>query len=272
MPIPRVKTQAIIVESPKSRCGDNWDKNVKVREPFKGVDAFFRNMLSLGERSQLTARDPDFVEQLEWEWARVKKLRGDLAQFLNAAQRKNLDTYLGRAEIYLADSKKIQASWKVGFSTKDFGQVMTFPIDVNFADIGGGFCTIHGPGYKAKKSGEFDCPTQEEIVGHNKDAEKWKVLVEGVVKNLRCSEEVMRKSEVLALNRNRVEAGDEMPEPISGPPDLPDEAQESKEEGEGVLEQEGEGVLEEPKTKKRKKKSALPLVAAAAVGALLFLK
>ena len=270
MPIPRVKTQATIVESPKSRCGDNWDKNVKVHEPFKGVDAFFRNMLSLGERSQLEARDPDLVEQLEWEWARVKKLRGDLAQFLNTDQRTNVDTYVGRAKAYLADAKKIQASWKLGFSTKTFGDVMPFPIDVNFADIGGGFCTIHGPGYKAKKSGEFNCPTQEEIVGHNKDAEKWKALVEGVVKNLRCSEEVMRKSEVLALNRNRVEAGDEDPAPISGPPDLPDETRGSEEEGEGVLEDLGEGVLEEPKTTKRKKKSAVPLVAAAGVAFLLF--
>jgi len=266
MPIPRVKTVATSVESPQSLCGENWDKNVQVRQPYKGTDEFFRDMLSLGEKTQLQSRDPELIEQTKWELNRVKKLLAQLRDRLDAGQSARVDTYLARARTYLNDAQKLQASWKLGFETKSYGKVMPFALHITFAEIGDGFCVTKGPGYKAQASGEFDCPTKEEIVGHDKDAQKWKVLVGAALKNIRCSEELMRKAEVFSLNKNyHVEP----PKPALAIQEPLEE--EIEEEGEGVLGDQGDAQDEE-KPRKKRKKSTAPLIVAAGIGALLVLK
>jgi len=201
MPIPRVKTEATSVESPKSKCGDNWDKNIKVRNPYKGVDKFARSLLSLAEVDLVNARDGELPAQLDWERSRVKKLLGDHKSILNTEQRINIEKYLSRAQVYLADAEKIQKLWASGFATAGYGVVDAFAININASDIGGGFCVNKPPGYKAKSEYEFNCPTHEELQGHSKDAEKWGALVLAAMKNIRCAEEVIRKAEVLQLNR-----------------------------------------------------------------------
>lgn len=201
MPIPRVKTEATNVESPKSKCGDNWDKNVKIRNPYKGVDKFVRSLLSLAEADLVSERDDGIVGQLEWERARVKKMRGDHKSVLNSEQRKNIDAYLERAQLYIKDATKIQNLWASGFATAGYGVVEILPININVSDIGNGFCMNKPPGYRAKGQYEFNCPKLEEVQGHQKDADKWGILIVAAMKNIRCAEEVIRKAEVLRLNK-----------------------------------------------------------------------
>ena len=201
MPIPRVKTEATSVESPKSKCGDNWDKNIKVRNPYKGVDKFARSLLSLAEVDLVNARDDELPAQLELERARAKKLRGDHKSILNSEQRANVDKYLGRAQVYLKDAAKIQKLWASGFATAGYGLVSPFAINTDVSDIANGFCLTKPPGYKAKNKYEADCPPLEEVQGHAKDAEKWGTLILASMKNIRCADEVIRKTEVLRLNK-----------------------------------------------------------------------
>lgn len=179
MSIPRVKTKSTSVESPRSRCGDNWDKNIKVRNPYRSVDRYFRNMLSLAESDLVSARDDELPAQLELERARVKKLRGDKAPVLTSDQRRNIDRYLSNAEMYLKDAAKIQHQWASGFATVNYGDVEAIPIRFR-----------PPPGTK-----------YEVVRGHDKDAVKWTALIVASLKNIRCAEEVIRKTEVLKLNK-----------------------------------------------------------------------
>lgn len=180
MPIPRVKTKSTSIESPRSRCGDNWDKNIKVRSPYRGVDRHFRNMLSLAEANLVAARDEELPAQLEFERIRVKKLRGDQDHILNTQQRRNTDRFLANAQAYLEDAARIQERWSLGFATQKYGDVEPVPIRMR-----------PPPGTK-----------YEVLRGHDKDAAKWTSLILAALKNIRCAEEVIRKVEVLALNRS----------------------------------------------------------------------
>lgn len=179
MPVPRVKTQSTGVQSPRSRCGDNWDKNIKVRNPYRGLNRYFRNMLSLAEADRVQARDEELPAQLRLERARVRKLRGDLERDLTLDQRRNIDRYLTNAGIYLEDAEKIQKQWSLGFATANYGDVE--PLSIRFQPP---------PGTK-----------YEVMRGHEKDASKWTALVLAALKNIRCAEEVIRKTEVLKLNK-----------------------------------------------------------------------
>ena len=202
MTTPRVKTETTTVESPKSKCGDNWDKNVKVRNPYHGVDKHARSLLSLAETDLVTARDAEIAGQLELERMRAQKLLADHKSILNSTQRKNIETYLDRARIYIKDAAKIQDLWATGFATGAYGLVQPFPIHINVSDIGNGFCMGKPPGYQAKSDYEFNCPKFEEVQGHAKDAEKWTALIVAAMKNIRCADEVVRKAEVLQLNKS----------------------------------------------------------------------
>lgn len=179
MPTPRVKTKSIQAESPRSRCGDNWDKNIKVRNPHHGVDRYFRNMLSLADIEFVESRDEELPSQLQLELARVQKLRVDLDRVLEIRQRRNIDRYLSNAHLYLEDAAKIQDRWSNGFATAHYGDVE--PISLRLRPPQG---------------------TRYEVVrGHEKDAAKWTALILASLKNIRCAEEVIRKAEVLRLNK-----------------------------------------------------------------------
>lgn len=179
MPTPRVKTKSTSVESPRSRCGDNWDKNIKVRNPYRGVDRYFRNMLSLAEQHLVASHDDEIPGQLELERKRVKKLQGDKATLLSLPQRRNVDRYLENAKMYIEDAAKIQRMWSNGFITDHYGSVDPLPINVTPAP---GVC------FEARK-------------GHEKDSLKWTSLILSSLKNIRCAEEVIRKAEVLKMNK-----------------------------------------------------------------------
>ncbi len=130
MPIPRVKTEATSIESPKSKCGDNWDKNIKIRNPYKGVDKFVRSLLSLAEPDLVSARDDEIPGQLELGRAFAKKILGDKKPILNSEQRKNIELYLDRAKLYIKDAAKIQKLWASGFATGGYGLVEPLPIHI----------------------------------------------------------------------------------------------------------------------------------------------
>ena len=136
-------------------------------------------MLSLAESDLVAVRDDELPAQLEWERARVKKLRGDKASTLTSDQRRNIDRYLGNAEMYLKDAAKIQQCWASGFSTVNYGDVEPLPIRV-----------------RPPAGTKYDI-----IRGHDKDAAKWTALILASLKNIRCAEEVIRKTEVLKLNK-----------------------------------------------------------------------
>lgn len=136
-------------------------------------------MLSLAEADLVAARDKELPAQLELERARVKKLRGDKAAILTTDQRRNIDRYLANAEVYLEDAAKIQRKWASGFATANYGDVEAIPIQFR-----------PPPGTK-----------YEVVRGHDKDALKWTALVVASLKNIRCAEEVIRKTEVLKLNK-----------------------------------------------------------------------
>ncbi len=135
-------------------------------------------MLSLADPPLVSQRDDELVSQLGLERGRVRRL-GDRQNVLTPGQRRNVETFLERARIYLLDADKIQKQWMHGFATKKFGDVPAIPIS-------------------SRPSQDVD---PEVVKGHGKDAVKWSMLVDASLKNIRCAEEVIRKMQVFKLNQ-----------------------------------------------------------------------
>lgn len=307
---PRIKTKNQIAKTvlPQSPCGMNWFYDVNVRSPHGETDVVTRVLPALGDKQQTRDRDPDMTSQLEAERKRVKTLRGQFKSLLTSSQKSNTEKFLDRAKKYIEDAVSIEDGWRQGFfSILADLHVEPFPIDIDFEDIRNGFC-IGKYGYESQNIYEPNCPSLDEVVGHDKDVEKWQKLVVAAAVNIRCAEEVIRKAEIKEANRQEaiknvkltgihiMEVGDIKPPapgvggiqmgpvtvPGGAPQTMPVDPSAVTVRGQtvmvadGVEEDVGEGeiveeidVIEETAPKKKKKKSNAPLIAAVGIGALL---
>lgn len=186
-------TQSVAL--PQSACGQNWYLSVNVRNPYQGWDKHSRTLNSLGEKSQVANREEGVIKQFDDERKRVDGLRSQHKAALTSSQKSNVDKYLTRAKKYLEDADSIENAWRSGFLG-----IQPFPISMDYGDIGNGFC-IGKYGHESTNIYEPSCPTQDQMIGHNLDAEKWTKLMMGAVLNVRCAEEVIRKAEIKEANK-----------------------------------------------------------------------
>ncbi len=300
--VPRVKTETETIHSPISKCGDNWWKDVRVRCPYLGTDTAFRTLPSLGDPGQVEHLDPEFLEEMLVDHARITKFVSRKLNKLSDQQRQNIAALLNRAAAYIRDAKTIWQFWATGFSTTNAGKIAAWP--------------LNGHPY-----GQINANIEE---GHAKDVEKWRRLVRAALRNLRCAEEVVKKATIRLRNKERHKGrvfsgigglapdagngGGEIPkrmtfvptdtspedeeeeplddeleegeidleeEPIDGgeestPPPIPEEEEQPVEE---EIEEVEEDVVETaPASKKKKKDNTLLIAGAAALGILAFSK
>lgn len=179
--VPRVKTAAATIESPISRCGDHWWRDVRIRSPYKGVDVAHRTLPSLGDPEQVESLDPEFLNEIEADRDRIAMFASEHSADLSDSQRASVELLMRRATAYLSDSKKIQDLWSSGFSTSSQGPVPPWP--------------LHG-----LPKGPINSNIEE---GHRRDSDKWKKLVRATLRNLRCAEEVAKKATIYQYNKNK---------------------------------------------------------------------
>jgi hypothetical protein len=177
--VPRARTETDKIRSPISRCGDNWWKTVKVRSPYKGLNVAFRRLPPLGEPVQLEHMYSGFPEELMGDHARIVAFAEKNLDAMSDKQRSNVEMMLDRASRYVADAVRIQEAWHRGFATSRFGEVPSWP-------LGG------------KPSAQPNGAIEE---GHARDSDAWKKLVRAALRNLRCAEEVVKKSTILRRNK-----------------------------------------------------------------------
>lgn len=202
---PRIKTPNEITETvfPQSQCGMNWFYDVTVRSAYKGMDTMSWSLPGLAEKKQMEDRDPDLTDQLKAERTRVVNLRNHSKNLLTSTQKSNIDKYLGRAKKYIEDAAALEDGWRIGFIWWTTGEkVIPFALHIDFGDIRNGFC-VGKYGHKSTNVYEPNCPTMNQMIGHDRDVDKWQKLMMGAVINIRCSEEVIRKAEVKAENKKR---------------------------------------------------------------------
>ena len=179
--VPRVKTKAATIESPISRCGDYWWRDIRIRNPYKGIDAAHRTLPSLGDPDQVESLDPDFLDEIAIDHNRIAEFISRNSAALTDSQRIGIELLMRRATIYLSDSKKIQKLWSSGFSTSSRASVPSWP--------------LHG-----HPNGPINSNIEE---GHRRDSDKWKKLVYSALKNLRCAEELVKKASIYEYNKER---------------------------------------------------------------------
>lgn len=274
--VPRVRTETQTIETPVSKCGDNWFKAVKVRAPYKGTDLAFRTLPSLGDPGQVESFEAIFLKEILGDHQRISAFAQNNSTSLTSKQQANVQTMLDRAARYLRDAVAIATAWSTGFATTRAGTVPAWPLN-------------------GQPKGPVNNLMEE---GHRRDQGKYKKLIRSALKNLRCAEEVSKKATIRARNKERrhgrrfgeVQQGSfnpvgspeyplpglDVPEPMVAE-FQPIESQESSvdgelEEGEIVLDEEPADEIEEeppaPETvsKKKKKDNTLLFAGAAALG------
>lgn len=278
--VPRVRTETQTIETPVSKCGDNWFKSVKIRAPYKGTDMAFRTLPSLGDPGQVESFDEIFIEEIRGDHARISAFAQEYAGSLTSKQQANLQTMLDRAARYLRDAAAVAAAWGTGFATTRAGTVPAWPLN-----------------------GSPKVPVSNLVEeGHRRDQDKHKKLVRSALKNLRCAEEVAKKATIRTRNKERRrgrrfgEVASFNPSgtiPGNSVPDLPEpavaefmpseplvaklaedeEIDAELDDSEIVLDDEAEDEIEEdlapiPVAKKKKKDNTLLMAGAAALGIL----
>lgn len=183
--VPRVKTEAETIHSPVSACGDNWWKDVRIRSPYKGTDLAFRTLPSLGEPSQVEQIDPEFLREMRGDLDRIGLFVSTHLEQLSDRQRRNIQTMLDRAAVYIDDAETIWNMWAAGFTTTTGGQVPPWALN-------------------DRPKGGINANIEE---GHKRDVDKWKKLVRSALRNLRCAEEVAKKATIRARNKERHQQG-----------------------------------------------------------------
>ena len=179
--IPRVRTEALKIRYPISRCGDNWWKDVRVRAPHDDADAAHRTLPSLGSVDQVEAIDPEFPQEMVEDFKRIRAFAKRHASDMSAKQKANIQEMLDRAKLYINDAQTVWEFWAKGFTTPTIGQVPPWPLN-----------------------GKPQGPVGQEIEeGHLKDREKWQALVLAALRNMRCAEEVAKKATIRAFNRRK---------------------------------------------------------------------
>jgi len=183
--VPRVKTETQTIQSPISKCGDNWWKDVRIRCPYKGTDVAFRTLPSLGEPSQIESFDLEFLDEMLGDHERIVLFVAEHLAEMTNAQRGNIEKMLARAAAYIADARQIWNFWSIGFTTPGSGQIPAWPL---------------GGQPKGPINGNID-------EGHQRDGEKWKRLIRAALRNIRCAEEVAKKATIRLRNQERHKQG-----------------------------------------------------------------
>ena len=179
--VPRVQTETETIRSPISKCGDNWWKDVRVRASYKKTDVAYRTLPSLGDPQQVEHLDLGFPEEIVGDQDRVIVFVAEHLDTLSDRQRKNIEVMLGRVSAYLADAETIRRLWATGFTTSTLGPIPPWPLN-------------------GQPQGPVNGNIEE---GHKKDSERWKRLILGALRNLRCAEEVVKKATIRARNKER---------------------------------------------------------------------
>jgi hypothetical protein len=179
--VPRVKIKTGVVESPVSKCGDNWWMDVRVRAPYKGTDVAHRTLPSLGDPGQIESYDPVFLDEIAADHGRVAAFVINNRESLGERQYDNFQTMMDRAMSYIADAKTICDAWATGFETSSLGKIPQWP-------LGG------------QPQGSVNANIEE---GHARDCKVWKKLVRAALKNIRCAEEIAKKATIRSRNKNR---------------------------------------------------------------------
>ncbi len=179
--VPRVRTETQTIETPVSKCGDNWFSTIKIRAPYKGTDMAFRTLHSLGDPDQVESFDPMFIEEMNGDHFRITAFTRGHARSLTSKQQTNVQTMLDRAARYLRDAAGIATAWRTGFATTRAGTVPPWPLN-----------------------GQPKAPVNNLMEeGHRRDQDKHKKLVRSALKNLRCAEEVAKKATIRARNKDK---------------------------------------------------------------------
>ncbi len=179
--VPRVQTETETIRSPISKCGDNWWKDVRVRASYKKTDVAYRTLPSLGDPQQVEHLDLGFPEEIVGDQDRVIVFVAEHLDKLSDRQRKNIEVMLGRVSAYLADAETIRRLWATGLTTSTLGPIPPWPLN-------------------GQPQGPVNGNIEE---GHKKDSERWKRLILGALRNLRCAEEVVKKATIRARNKDR---------------------------------------------------------------------
>jgi hypothetical protein len=177
--IPRVLTESEIIISPKSKCGENWFRSVRI----SSIDGEATDTLpSLGDCSQIESYDPDFTQEIRGDVVRLRKFMSPPNSSLSERQAKNIEVMLERVQTYIDDAERILRFWESGFATTVLGKVPAWPLG------------------SLPRSGVNDAIEE----GHMRDSEKYKKLINAALKNLRCSEEVARRAKLNFRHRFKV--------------------------------------------------------------------
>jgi len=179
--VPRVRTETQAIKSPVSKCGDNWFSAVKIRSPYKKTDIAYRTLPSLGDPSQIENFEEGFIEEIRGDHERITAFVQENARALTPRQQANIRRMLGRAARYLIDARAIAMAWSTGFATTSAGTIPAWP-------LGG------------RPNGAVNDLMEE---GYHRDQEKYKQLLRASLRNLRCAEEVAKRSTIRARNKMR---------------------------------------------------------------------
>ena len=183
--VPRVKTETETIQSPISKCGDNWWKDVRVRCAYKGTDLGYRTLPSLGDPAQVEHIDQHFIEEMRGDRDRIAKFVEAHLDKLSDRQRENIRAMIYRANAYMDDAELIWRFWASGFSTPRAGEAPPWPLN-------------------GVPQGQVNENIEE---GHQRDVDKWKRLIRAALRNLRCAEEVAKKATIREHNKERRKEG-----------------------------------------------------------------
>ena len=183
--IPRVQTENQTIQSPISKCGDNWWRDVRVRSPYRGTDVAFRTLPALGDPEQVETFDYELLDEMLGDLERISVFVTEHITEITERQLSNIQKFLDRANSYIADAQLIWKLWSAGFTTTGGGHVPPWALN-------------------GQPQGPINANIEE---GHHKDGTKWKRLVRSALKNLRCAEEVAKKATIRQRNFARHQGG-----------------------------------------------------------------
>jgi len=195
--IPRVKTASGSLIYPISKCGENWWLDIRIRNPYKGVDTAYRTLPAIGSISQLEDFDRGLSDEILMDISRIGLFVESNISDINKSQISRIKEMLDRAEKYASEANLILDSWASGFATES-GLVPPSPL------------------------GSRNNLQEPYLSGRIRDEDKWKSLNLAAIRNIRCAEEVAKKATIRARNilrrGSRVFAGMGLSQSASNPP------------------------------------------------------
>lgn len=205
--IPRVTLEVgSELKVPKLKYTDRWHENVKnIPVPYNGKSPHKANLIQLVSKSDVMAMDEAAINLLTKKVADVQKQY--LKQYSAKLQRQpeklqRAEELLDRAEFYLGQARKLERSWRNGFDAPGHEDTYPWPLSISWNKLHNGHCKTKGYGYKGKNKFDPSCPTKNEHLGHDADAELLERLLLAATKCIAGAREIAALTYVYEANKD----------------------------------------------------------------------